>query len=227
MTVKLDLVIPVHNALRATRDCLRTARAHAPAWARIVVVNDSSDARTTEWLRAQEGITLLENPVNLGFVKSANRGLLFSDAPYVCLLNSDTLLTPGALERMVERLDREPGIGMCCPLSNSAVNLSVADPAGRGRLLVRAPGRPSQPGPLSRRHHGGRLLPAGEARAHPDPRRLRRGLRPRLLRGDRLPLPRPRRRLALRGRRRHLRLPSPGRELFRHRRALRRRTASS
>ncbi len=63
-------------------------------------------------------------------MKSANRGLLFSDAPYVCLLNSDTLLTPGALERMVERLDREPGIGMCCPLSNSAVNLSVAIPPG-------------------------------------------------------------------------------------------------
>ena len=130
MTVKLDLVIPVHNALRATRDCLRTARACAPAWARILVVNDASDARTTEWLREQAGITLLENPVNLGFVKSANRGLLFSEAPYVCLLNSDTLLTPGALERMVERLDREPAIGMCCPLSNSAVNLSVKIPPG-------------------------------------------------------------------------------------------------
>lgn len=146
MTVKLDLVIPVHNALRATRDCLRTVRAFAPAWARILVVNDASDARTTEWLREQEGILLLENPVNLGFVKSANRGMLFSDAPYVCLLNSDTLLTPGALERMVERLDREPAIGMCCPLSNSAVNLSVAIPPGEDvfsfarRVAERAPG---------------------------------------------------------------------------------------
>lgn len=146
MSVRLDLVIPVYNALRATRDCLRTVRAFAPEWARILVVNDASDERTTEWLREQEGITLLENPVNLGFVKSANRGLLFSDAPYVCLLNSDTLLTPGALERMVERLDREPKIGLCCPLSNSAVNLSVKIPAGEdvfsfARLVAaRAPG---------------------------------------------------------------------------------------
>lgn len=146
MTVKLDLVIPVHNALRATRDCLRTVRAHSPDWARVVVINDASDARTTEWLREQEGITLLENPVNLGFVQTANRGLLFSDAPYVCLLNSDTLLTPGALERMVERLDREPEIGMCCPLSNSAVNLSVKIPPGEDvfsfarRVAERRPG---------------------------------------------------------------------------------------
>ncbi|MEO8275200.1 MAG: glycosyltransferase [Thermoanaerobaculia bacterium] len=146
MIVKLDLVIPVHNALRATRDCLRTARAFAPAWARILVINDGSDARTTEWLREQEGITLLENPVNVGFVQTANRGMLFSDSAYVCLLNSDTLLTPGALERMVERLDREPRIGMCCPLSNSAVNLSVKIPPGDDvfsfarRVANRAPG---------------------------------------------------------------------------------------
>lgn len=146
MIVRLDLVIPVHNALRATRDCLRTARAFAPAWARIIVVNDGSDARTTEWLREQEGITLLENPVNLGFVKTANRGLLFSESPYVCLLNSDTLLTPGALERMVGRLDREPRIGLCCPLSNSAVNLSVKIPPGEDvfsfarRVAKRSPG---------------------------------------------------------------------------------------
>ena len=146
MIVKLDLVIPVHNALRATRDCLRTAKAFAPAWARIVVVNDGSDARTTEWLREQDGIALLENPVNLGFVQSANRGLLFSEAPYVCLLNSDTLLTPEALERMVERLDREPRIGICCPLSNSAVNLSVKIPPGEDvfsfarRVAKRRPG---------------------------------------------------------------------------------------
>ncbi len=146
MIVKLDLVIPVYNALRATRDCLRSARAFAPAWARIVVINDASDARTTEWLREQDGITLLENPVNLGFVKTANRGFLFSDAPYVCLLNSDTLLTPGALERMVGRLDREPRIGICCPLSNSAVNLSVKIPPGDDvfsfarKVAKRAPG---------------------------------------------------------------------------------------
>jgi GT2 family glycosyltransferase len=147
MIPRLDLVIPVYNALRATRDCLRTVREFAPAWARIVVVNDASDARTSEWLREQEGITLLENPVNLGFVKTANRGLLFSETPYVCLLNSDTLLTPGALERMVERLDREPGIGLCCPLSNSAVNLSVKIPPGDDvfsfarKIAARSPGR--------------------------------------------------------------------------------------
>jgi GT2 family glycosyltransferase/glycosyltransferase involved in cell wall biosynthesis len=128
--VRCDLVIPVYNALRSTRDCLESVRRFAPPWARVVVVNDGSDGRTTDFLRAQEGIVLLENEVNLGFVKTANRGLLFSDAPWVCLLNSDTLLTEDAIERMVARCERDPTIGLCCPLAGSAVNLSVKLPPG-------------------------------------------------------------------------------------------------
>ena len=128
--VRCDLVIPVHNALRSTRDCLESVRRFAPPWARVVVVNDGSDARTTEFLRGEKGIVLLENETNLGFVKTANRGLLYSDAPWVCLLNSDTLLTEGALERMVARCERDASIGLCCPLAGSAVNLSVKLPAG-------------------------------------------------------------------------------------------------
>ncbi len=130
-SIRCDVVVPVHNALRSTKNCLRTLRQHAPPWARIVVVNDASDARTTAWLREQPGIVLLENEVNLGFVKTANRGLLHSDAPWVCLLNSDTLMTSGALERMVARCEGDPRIGLCCPLSNNAINLSVKIPPGQ------------------------------------------------------------------------------------------------
>ncbi|MGE5716284.1 MAG: glycosyltransferase family 2 protein, partial [Acidobacteriota bacterium] len=128
--VRCDLVIPVYNALRSTRACLESVRRFAPPWARVVVINDASDSATTEWLRARAGIVLLENAENLGFVRTANRGLLYSDAPWVCLLNSDTLLTEGALERMVTRCERDPVIGMCCPLSNGAVNLTVKVPPG-------------------------------------------------------------------------------------------------
>ncbi|MBK9063595.1 MAG: glycosyltransferase [Acidobacteria bacterium] len=128
--VRCDLVIPVYNALGSTRACLASVRKFAPAWARVVVVNDASDEATTAFLRAQDGIVLLENERNLGFVETANRGLLFSDAPWVCLLNSDTLLTEGALERMVAGCEKDPAIGLATPLSNGAVNLSVKLPEG-------------------------------------------------------------------------------------------------
>lgn len=128
--VRCDLVIPVYNALRSTQACLASVRKFAPPWARVVVVNDASDEATTAFLRAQGGIVLLENERNLGFVESANRGLLFSEAPWVCLLNSDTLLTEGALERMVAGCEKDSAIGLATPLSNGAVNLSVKLPEG-------------------------------------------------------------------------------------------------
>ena len=128
--VRCDLVIPVYDALRSTRACLASVRRFAPPWARVVVVNDASGPETTAFLRAQPGILLVENEQNLGFVKTANRGLLFSDAPWVCLLNSDTLLTEGALERMVAGCEKDPAIGLATPLSNGAVNLSVKLPEG-------------------------------------------------------------------------------------------------
>ncbi len=128
--VACDVVVAVHDALRATKNCLRALKRNAPAGARLVVINDGSDGRTTRWLREQEGIVLLENETNLGFVRTANRGLLHSDVPWVCLLNSDTLLTPGALERMIARCEADPKIGLCCPLSNNAINLSVKIPPG-------------------------------------------------------------------------------------------------
>ena len=57
-----DVVIPVHNALRSTRNCLESVRRYAPPWARVVVINDASDTRTTEWLREREGITSWRTP---------------------------------------------------------------------------------------------------------------------------------------------------------------------
>ena len=126
-------------------------RRFAPPWARVVVVNDGSDARTTAFLRAQEGIVLLENETNLGFVKTANRGLLYSDAPWVCLLNSDTLLTEGALERMVARLREGPRDRPLLPARERRREPLREAPAGRGRLLLRAARRAHEPRALSRR----------------------------------------------------------------------------
>jgi GT2 family glycosyltransferase len=42
--VRCDLVIPVYNALRSTRDCLASVRRFAPPWARVVVVHDGTSA---------------------------------------------------------------------------------------------------------------------------------------------------------------------------------------
>ncbi len=68
----------------------------------IVVINDCSDAFTTAYLRSLDFIVLKENTENLGFSGSANKGLLSSSADYVCLMNSDIVVTdPDWLNKMI------------------------------------------------------------------------------------------------------------------------------
>ncbi len=100
----------------------------------IIAVNDSpDDAALTALLREKAAagrpvpVHLVENPRNLGFVRSANTGLALAmerrhDA---LLLNSDTLVFPGAISeiRRVSLLD--PMIGFVSPRSNNATICSL------------------------------------------------------------------------------------------------------
>ena len=46
-------------------------------------------------------ITLHRNLENLGFIKTCNLGIVLGNAPFVVLVNSDVIVTPGWLERLV------------------------------------------------------------------------------------------------------------------------------
>ena len=128
MSRRCDIVIPVYNAPKSVKACLDSVlRTIDPARDRVVVVNDASDDFTTELLNHYGNrITHLHNPDNLGFLQTANRGLFYADAPYVCLLNSDTVIASADwLDRMIEAMERDERLGLVSPLANAAVNLSV------------------------------------------------------------------------------------------------------
>ena len=129
MTPACDLVIPIHNSLDAAEGCLRSVLAHTEHSARVWVIDDASDARVAQALdelaASSERVTLLRNPENLGYLRSVNRGLVETTAPYICLLNSDTIVTPGWLERLLRCAESDERIMVVNPLSNAAVNLTV------------------------------------------------------------------------------------------------------
>lgn len=100
----------------------------------LVFVNDSPDddlLRTS--LRGAQAIlkgvqlTLLENPTNLGFLKSVNQvfALAVDAKSDVIVLNSDCRIASGALTELisVSRLDEK--IAFCCPRSNNATIASL------------------------------------------------------------------------------------------------------
>ncbi|NJD05945.1 MAG: glycosyltransferase, partial [Methylococcaceae bacterium] len=136
-----DVVVPAHSGLAQTLACLDSLEAANPDRRyEVVVVNDCSpESELAERLheRAAAGrITLLENPRNLGFVASANRGLRLHPERDVILLNSDTVVPLQWAERLRRVAYGNGAIGTVTPLSNNATICSFPRPNADNLLPV-------------------------------------------------------------------------------------------
>ncbi len=125
-----DIIVCVHNALEDTQRCLSSIVRHTlPPYA-LILVDDGSDSPTREFLAAfarNQGAHLIRNEIACGYTRAANQGMRASTATYVVLLNSDTLVTPGWLDRMAMCAASHPAIGMVGPLSNTASWQSIPE----------------------------------------------------------------------------------------------------
>ena len=131
LPLRVDVIVCVHNAPDDVRNCLESILAH-PSYRlnQLLLVNDGSDESTTSYLhsfktRSPIKTTLLENPAPGGYTKAANRGLAASEADFAILLNSDTIVTPGWIERLMACAEVDSAIGIVGPLSNAASWQSV------------------------------------------------------------------------------------------------------
>ncbi|NND45788.1 MAG: glycosyltransferase family 2 protein [Xanthomonadales bacterium] len=151
------VVIPVFNARTHVQACLASVAEHSPD-ERILVIDDAStDAEVRPMLEAwvAEGRhrQLIVHETNKGFVSTANEGMRQADG-HVVLLNSDTQVTPGWLERMARCLDSDPGIATATPWTNNGeiasfprfcVANDMPDDPARLAELIGAGGQPEYP----------------------------------------------------------------------------------
>jgi GT2 family glycosyltransferase len=125
----VDVCVPVHNALEDVQRCLTSVAATRPRGSRIVVVDDGSRGEAAEWLarfRADhEDVTLLRNEDSIGYTRSANLLLEESQAEFAVLLNSDAVVAPGWVQKLVGHARATPDVGLVGPLSNAASWQSV------------------------------------------------------------------------------------------------------
>ncbi|MCC6177945.1 MAG: glycosyltransferase family 2 protein [Chloroflexi bacterium] len=76
----------------------------------VVVDNASSDASADMVLTAFPDVRLVGNIENRGFARAVNQGIHASTGRYVMLVNSDATLVGDAARRMIDHLDRHPGV---------------------------------------------------------------------------------------------------------------------
>ncbi|MCW4385048.1 glycosyltransferase family 2 protein [Salinibacterium sp. SYSU T00001] len=147
---RVTIVVPVYGHWPSLRDCVRSLIDHAdPAVFDVLLVNDCGpeadaiEAGLRGLVYGRENFRYERNPHNLGFVGTCNRAAFELDTSGndLLLLNSDTRVTPGALDELREVLLLSDEHGVACPRSNDATIASI---------------------PFHRSHHGER----DAARAH-------------------------------------------------------------
>lgn len=121
----VDVVIPVYKGKAETLRCIySTLSATCKVPFELIVINDASpDAELVEKLNelASEGMfTLIENEKNRGFVQTVNRGMRLHEERDIVLLNSDTEVYDGWLDRLVNASAGNDKAGTITPLSNNA-----------------------------------------------------------------------------------------------------------
>jgi GT2 family glycosyltransferase len=111
---RMAVAIVNWNTRDLLRACLQSAAVEAPA-EMVVVDNGSSDGSAEMVEREFPGVMLEVDRANPGYGAASNRALRRCRAEYVLLLNSDTILRPGALAALTDFLDRHPRVGIVGP----------------------------------------------------------------------------------------------------------------
>jgi len=112
--VDLSIIIVNWNAKEFLLPCLRSIfeGGQGMNWEVIVVDNGSQDGSGEEVKKAFFRARLIENEKNLGFAKAANQGLQKASGRYALLLNPDTQVKNGAIERLVSFMDAHSDAGV-------------------------------------------------------------------------------------------------------------------
>ncbi len=128
----VDVVVPVHDGPAHVRRLFATLFERTDAKHRVLLADDAStDADVVALLqaaaRAHPNVRLLRNETNAGFVATVNRAMRETRG-HVALLNTDTEVPPGWLERLMRPILAEPKIASATPFSNAAAIFSFPVP---------------------------------------------------------------------------------------------------
>lgn len=123
--IQYDLSVVIVNFRTPTfvTECLATLLPELKGLnAGVVVVDNHSEDGSADtidqWLKERDVdgmVRLLRSASNLGFSAGNNQGIRAQCARFYLLLNSDTLVRPGAITTLLDTAERFPEAGLFCP----------------------------------------------------------------------------------------------------------------
>jgi GT2 family glycosyltransferase len=124
MSVDLTIIIVNWNGENELSDCIKSIVHNAPRVPyEIVVFDNASTDNSLEWFESDEAkqllretnFKLIRSKENLGFGKANNAVIEQTNAPFVFLLNPDTIVRPKAIDNLLTTLQSADKIGAVAP----------------------------------------------------------------------------------------------------------------
>lgn len=112
----LSIIIVNFNTSRLLQDCLSSIFKHGlkHKFSVVVVDNASSDGSAEMVEKKFPKVKVIKSEKNLGFAGGNNLGIKAGEAKYYLLLNSDTIVSVGSLDSLVDFMDMSGfGVGSC------------------------------------------------------------------------------------------------------------------
>lgn len=121
MAPDVSVCVVAYNCLEPLRACLASIRRFTrEASCEVLVVDNASRDGTAEWLGSgPEGVRAVCNEDNRGFAAATNQAVRAATGDYVLLLNPDTELRDGAIDRTLAFLrEQTPADAATCRVLN-------------------------------------------------------------------------------------------------------------
>jgi N-acetylglucosaminyl-diphospho-decaprenol L-rhamnosyltransferase len=124
---QVAIVIVSYNTREDLARCLDALHASPPAATHeIVVVDNGSTDGSADVVRRFPNVRLMESGGNVGFARANNIGMRATSSVNLLVLNSDTIVPAGAVDRLLAELDANPDVAVVGP--------RIVDGQGRAEL---------------------------------------------------------------------------------------------
>lgn len=109
----VSVLIPVYCKVEYTLACIQSILNNLPKVSfEILVLDDLSPDGSATVLQKIQNVRVIVNPVNLGFLRSCNRGASYAKGEYIFFLNNDTQVEPGWLDELVDTFENFSDVGI-------------------------------------------------------------------------------------------------------------------
>ncbi|MEO7254419.1 MAG: glycosyltransferase [Casimicrobium sp.] len=109
----ISVVIPVYGQHPTTFACLKSIAAEPPRRSfEVVIMDDCSPDPATTALAPVQGVRIMRNETNLGFIGNVNAGAQAAVGEWLIILNNDTILRPNALNALLDTFEQHANVGL-------------------------------------------------------------------------------------------------------------------